>query len=180
MRKGISAPFWALLLAAVSLWTTACSSGGSAQPAETITKFSANILVTMGESEISCQLYRKGTGDVSLTVKEPVQLAGMGFEWKDNRYAISYNGLRTETENPFLPASSFASAIVSVLDAAEAGNAQNEGEKDGFVFYTGECSSGAYQYGVNSYTGFIEQITLEDLGIKAVLSEHQKIEQPAG
>lgn len=181
MRKWMGTLLAALLTLCGVLCFSGCSAGGSAEAHETVTKFSSEIEIAMGESKISCKLQRKAAGDVSLTVDEPVQLSGMGFEWKNNRYAISYNGLRTETENPFLPSSSFASAVVAVLDAAENGDALKSGEeKDGLVSYQGESSCGAYQYLVNSETGYIEQILLDNLGIKAVLSNHQKIEQPAG
>jgi hypothetical protein len=141
---------------------------------QVVTSFSAEMKVQMLDSTIGCTLVRNDEGLAQVCVTDPAPLSGMRFEWRGDGYAISYDGLVCQTQSPFLPSTSFAAAVVNVLASASKAEALTaEGYEEGAAVFSGGCDSGHYKIWVNPSNGFIEKITIQELGLEAQLLEQQ-------
>ncbi len=161
MRKLLCA---ACLLVIPVLFIVSCSEKPPKAPDQLMVSVAANAQITQGESALTCSVTRNSEGIAVITVSQPSLLNGMSFEWRGDGYGISYNGLACKAEQPFLPSTSFASAIINVFSACENIDAlviqSQEGEK---TTYSGSSESGRFEVVADNSDGFIEKLTVPDL-----------------
>lgn len=162
----------ACLLVIPVIFIVSCGKKEASAPDHLMVSLSASAQVIQGESSLSCTVTRNAEGVAVITVTEPAQLNGMSFEWRGDGYGISYNGLACETEKPFLPSTSFASAIINVLTACE--NVDSlvvQSQDGGKTVYSGSSESGRFEITVNNSDGFIEKITIAELKLTVDLTK---------
>ncbi len=154
---------------------TSCTEKAPKIP-ELVTGFSGNANVEMGETKLQCSVSHTERGISSITVSEPEGLKGLSFKNLGGTYAISYNDLICETENSFLPDSSFAKVITNVLDKAseENGASYQKSEEDNAVF-SGTSKSGDFMIYADSETGMIKKIEVPKINITAQFSDTKKL-----
>lgn len=141
---------------------------------QVVTNFSADVTVTMNESEICCTLTRAAEGVGTIAVTKPEALSSMCFLWQGNSYGLSYQGLQCTTEHPFLPNSSFAAALMNVLNASsQYESLKLVSQENGKAVFSGECDSGQFKIAVNISSGFIEEVTIDDLKLKATFTNQK-------
>lgn len=158
----------------VLLFVSCKQQAGTIAAEDVVTSFSANVQVTQEDSVILCTISRTPESIAAVTVTEPQQLNGMRFEWRGSGYGISYNGITCETEKPFLPNTSFAAALVNALtEAAKPEGLAFEAMQEERALFSGTCDSGRFQIWVNNANGLIEQLTVDELKLKAVFTEIQ-------
>ena len=154
-----------LVLAGITLlFMVSCNKKEEQPPDQIMASVSASAQVTQGESSLSCTVVRNPEGVGVISVTQPASLEGLCFEWKGNGYGLSYHGLACEAGTPFLPSTSFASAIMNVLKSCERMEGlQIQSQEDGKTVYSGESESGRFTITVDNQDGFIEKISIEDL-----------------
>ena len=154
-----------LILAGLTLlFTVSCGKKEEQPPDQVMADISASAQVVQGDSRLSCTVTRNPEGVGVISVTQPAPLEGLCFEWKGNGYGISYHGLACEASTPFLPSTSFASAIMNALEVCESmDQLQIQSQEDGKTVYSGSSESGPFIITVDNQDGFIEQLSMEDL-----------------
>lgn len=161
MRKLLCA---ACLLVIPILFIVSCGRKQPETPDHLLVSVAVNAQVTQGDSALSCSVTRNTEGIAVITVTQPSLLNGMSFEWRGDGYGISYNGLACKTEQPFLPSTSFASAIINVFSACENIDALVvQSQEGGKTTYSGSSESGRFEIVADNSDGFIEKLTVPDL-----------------
>lgn len=156
------------LIAVLLVITFMSCSGGEKPPEEIITEFTAQIKVSMDESEISCEFRNDNSGNSTVTLSEPKLIEGMAFKWISGKYAIEYNGLFCETEKLFLAEDSFANILVGVLQYANDMQTLNyESTRDGLSTFSADTKWGKALITAKS-DGYLHEITIEDMNFCAM------------
>ncbi len=136
--------------------------------------FTCDAAVTVEDSEIGCTFSHTAQGVGYVLVTVPEQLAGVCFEWMGDAYCISYNGLKCETDKPFLPNSSFATALMNVLEGAADTDALTRETSDGGVtVFSGDSRSGLFRISVDNASGYIVELSVDALKLRAELTNHK-------
>ncbi len=170
MRRliGIAAVF--TLALGVFFSCASCSESDPLTADELQMAFTANAVISQDDTAITCRVTRTQEGLATVAVLSPQLLAGLAFEWQGDGYAITYSGLVCETQQPFLPSSCFASALIGALDqAANPENLTLQSENGGSTIFTGTCPSGDFTLEADSATGVVQKINIASLNLTAEL-----------
>lgn len=156
------------IAAVILIFSIASCASKAPEIPELVTEFSGDADVEMGDTKLKCNVVHTEKGIASVTISSPEGLKGLSFKNLGGTYAISYNELICETKTSFLPNSSFAQAIVNVLDkvAEENGAVYQTTEEDNAVF-SGTSKSGDFKLYADSKTGIIKKIDLPEVNIAA-------------
>lgn len=161
------------VLAASMMILIACG-GESKVPAKVNTEFTSKAVVNLGDKKIECKISRINAKAAYITICTPEELKGMTFSVEDNIFSVSYEGLSFSMDELFIPGSSFVSAVLDVLERADSPESlEFLSSENGISMYQGDCDYGKFKLAVNSKTGFIEKISMENPNVSVEFFEQE-------
>lgn len=174
MRRPIRFFFCLTLAAALICSLFAACKSEPFTPEKICLSFTCDASVTLGESTVDCTFSHTAQEVGYVLINSPAQLAGVCFEWTGDAYCISYNGLRCESDEPFLSNFSFATALMNVFAAAADGDSlTSEGESSEAAVFSGNSRSGPFQITVDPKSGYVREVKVDSLKLKAECFDHR-------
>lgn len=146
------------------------------KPIEPIIDFSAAAKVTENDNVFSCEVSNTRAGVASVMLTAPDTLQGLCFKWLGgDAYSIEYNDLFCQSNTEYLPATSFASALVHVLSACSLPEQLTVKQREKAVTrFSGTCESGNFIITCDNKTHFIQKVEIEELSL-IVEFQNQKV-----
>lgn len=156
----------------VILPAAGCSEGGNVGRApENITKgFTCDAVISYNGMSMTAYLMRPAPGSCRIEITDPIPVAGLVMDWSGDGFKLNYMGINVPFDTDVLPDSSFASAIVNVLETTAQTTEFDVTATDTDTVYSAVCDSGKYTISFNTESGSLTGIDIPSINLSAVFS----------
>ena len=145
-----------------------CSCSGN--PAPIKKDFSAVITSEYNGEKIKAEAVAEAHNNLTLKMISPESLSGCTYTYKGGDFSLKSGELTLDSESGYLPDCAFSEALYNVLCAVNSDKAQLTAVYDQSVTYSGDSGSGKFTLNADINNGYISQIELKNINLKAVLS----------
>ena len=145
------------------------------EPIDPITDFAATAKVTENENVFSCEVSNTKEGVASVMLTAPETLQGLCFKWLGgDACSIEYKDLFCQSNTEYLPATSFASALIHVLSACSLPEQLSIKQREkAYTCFLGTCESGDFIITCDNQTGFIQKVEINELSLIVELQDQK-------
>ena len=132
--------------------------------------FDGTVKVNLDNNIYECNLKHTPEQINVLEITNPKELEGLTFTWEQEKCTVIWKELNCELNKEFLPQSSFAEAIILVLNSISDRNSLNfeSGNSEESIF-TGDIPIGKFKIKVGK-DGTIKNVYIPDINLEAELS----------
>lgn len=108
------------------------------------TSFATNAAVSFNEMDFKCTIEREETSEISVTITEPKDLAGISFLCQGEEVTEKLGDLTYTVSPDEIPVASFVVTLSSVFNAMIRVNDLNVAVQDEDYQYKGSCKQGSF------------------------------------